>query len=573
MGRLFSYLRGYGARISLGLFIKTCGTFMDLCIPWALSHIIDEVIPKNDIAAVYFWGGIMLIFCLIAWGGNIIANRMAASISRDATRRLRHSLFTKISYLSSSDVDKFTVPSLIHRMTADTYTIHHTLGMIQRIGIRAPILLFGGVIITFMSDPALTLILILLIPVVSFMTYAVSKKSAALFRKVQSASDAVIRTVRENASGARVIKALSKSDYEKKRFFEVNSDLTAKEKQAQYTTAFTSPAMTIILNLGLCAVILVGAYRVNSGKSEIGDIIAFMTYFTIILNSIMMITRIFMNLSRASASAARIDEVLETPDDLAIGGEVTENASAPALEFRNVSFRYESTGFSLSDISFSLKKGQTLGIFGATGSGKTSVISLLLRFYLPDSGEIFINGVDTRNYTLSALRRKFGTVLQNDTLFHDTIEENISFGRDISPEDMDSAVRTAQADSFIAEAGGFSAEVAIKGGNFSGGQKQRLLISRALAGQSEILIFDDSFSALDYKTDSKLRECLRSDFSDRTKVIVAQRVSSIMFADHILVLDGGKCIGYGTHEELLLTCPAYAETAELQLGGELVEEK
>ncbi len=571
MGRLFSYLHGFWRRIALGLSIKTIGTFMDLCIPWALSHIIDEVIPKNDIGEIYFWGLIMLVFCLVAWGGNIIANRMAASISRDATKKLRLSLFTKISYLSNSDVDKFTVPSLIHRMTSDTYAVHHALGMMQRMGIRAPILLLGGVVITFISDPVLTLILICLIPVVSFMTYFVSKKSAGLFKIVRSASDSMIRTVRENASGIRVIKALSKSDYEKKRFSEVNSDLTKKEKHAESTMAFTSPAMNIILNLGLCAVILVGAYRVNSGKGEIGDIIAFMTYFTIILNSIMMITRIFMNLSRASASAARIDEVLACPDELSLGGEVCEDTSAPALEFRNVSFGYESSGFSLSDISFSLKRGETLGIFGATGSGKTSIISLILRFYSPDEGEICINGVNINDFTLSDLRRKFGTVLQNDTLFHDTVGENISFGRTLRECDMERAVCAAQADSFISEAGGFSAEVAIKGGNFSGGQKQRLLISRALAGNSEILIFDDSFSALDYKTDSKLREALRNDFSDRTKIIVTQRVSSVLFADHIIVLDAGKCIGYGTHDELLKSCPSYAETAELQLGGDLLE--
>ncbi len=571
MGKLFSYLRGFERKIALGLSIKTVGTLMDLCIPWALSHIIDEVIPRNSINEVYIWSLAMLAFCLTALFGNIIANRMAASVSRDATEQLRLSLFKKISYLSNTDVDELTVPSLIHRMTSDTYAVHHALGMIQRIGIRAPILLFGGIIITFISDPVLTLVLILLIPLVSFTTYFVSKKSAKLFRAVQAASDSVIRTVRENASGIRVIKALSKSDYEKKRFYNVNADLTKKQKHAESVMAFTSPAMNIILNLGLCAVILIGAYRVNYGKSEIGDIIAFMTYFTIILNSIMMITRIFMNFSRASASAGRIDEVLARPDELSIGGEVYENSSAPAVEFKNVCFGYESSGFKLSDINFSLKRGETLGILGATGSGKTSIISLLLRFYTPDNGEIYINGVSIDSFTLSELRRKFGTVLQNDTLFHDTIGENISFGRTISVNDMENAITSAQADSFISEAGGFDAEVSIKGANFSGGQKQRLLISRALAGNCEFLIFDDAFSALDYKTDSKLRESLRNDFSDKTKIIVAQRVSSVMFADKILVLDSGNCIGLGTHEELINSCCAYSETAKLQLGGEYLE--
>ncbi|MBE6965237.1 MAG: ABC transporter ATP-binding protein [Ruminococcaceae bacterium] len=568
MTRLFAYLRGYEWRVALTLSIKTIGTFMDLLIPWALSHIIDDVIPKNNISQVYLWGLVMLAFCLVAWFGNIISNRMAASVSRDATKKIRYKLFSKISYLSSTDVDRFTIPSLISRMTSDTYSVHHALGMMQRMGVRAPILLFGGIIITMLADPVLTSVLLTLIPIVSFMTVYVSKKGAKLFKIVQNAVDALVRAVRENASGIRVIKALSKSEYEKKRFVEVNTDLTQKERRAETVMAFINPAMSVMLNLGLCAVIGIGAYRVNSGKTEIGDIIAFMTYFTIILNSIMMITRIFMNLSKASASASRIDEVLSCPDELSIGCAVEEDTSAPAVEFKNVSFSYENSGFKLSDISFAVKQGETLGILGPTGSGKTSLISLLLRFYHINDGEILINGVNINDFTLSDLRRKFGTVLQNDTLFRDSIGENISFGRKITEEEMLSAAQAAQADKFISDAGGFDAEVAIKGANFSGGQKQRLLITRALAGNPEIFIFDDSFSALDYKTDSLLREKLRDSFGDKTKIIVTQRVSSVLSAEHILVLDNGKCAGYGTHEELMKTCAIYRETAELQLGGE-----
>ena len=568
MTRLFAYLRGYEWRVALTLSIKTIGTFMDLLIPWALSHKIDDVIPKNNISQVYLWGLVMLAFCLVAWFGNIISNRMAASVSRDATKKIRYKLFSKISYLSSTDVDRFTIPSLISRMTSDTYSVHHALGMMQRMGVRAPILLFGGIIITMLADPVLTSVLLTLIPIVSFMTVYVSKKGAGLFKIVQNAVDALVRAVRENASGIRVIKALSKSEYEKKRFVEVNTDLTQKERRAETVMAFINPAMSVMLNLGLCAVIGIGAYRVNSGKTEIGDIIAFMTYFTIILNSIMMITRIFMNLSKASASASRIDEVLSCPDELSIGCSVEEDASAPAVEFKNVSFSYENSGFKLSDISFAVKQGETLGILGPTGSGKTSLISLLLRFYHINDGEIRINGVNINDFTLSDLRRKFGTVLQNDTLFRDSIGENISFGRKITEEEMLSAAQAAQADKFISDAGGFDAEVAIKGANFSGGQKQRLLITRALAGNPEIFIFDDSFSALDYKTDSLLREKLRDSFGDKTKIIVTQRVSSVLSAEHILVLDNGKCAGYGTHEELMKTCAIYRETAELQLGGE-----
>ncbi len=573
MSRLFSYLSGYWHRISLTLLIKSVGTFMDLLIPWALSHIIDNVIPQNDISKVYMWGVIMLIFCIVALLGNICANRMAAAVSRDCTRTIRHRLFKKVSYLSSSDVDRLTIPSLISRMTSDTYTVHHALGMMQRMGVRAPILLIGGLIITMISDPILTSSMLVVVPLVSVITIFVSIKGTKLFKIVQTKVDDLVRTVRENASGIRVIKALSKSDYEKKRFNEVNEELTKKEMHAQTVMAFSHPAMNILLNLGLCAVIAIGAFRVNSGKTEIGNIIAFMSYFTIILTSIMAITRIFMVLSKAAASATRIDEVLECPDELSIGCEISEQENAPAVEFKNVSFSYNDSGFNLSNINFSINKGETLGILGPTGSGKTTLIALLLRFYNTSEGEILINGVNINNFTLRDLRRKFGTVLQNDTLFHDSIKENIIFGRNLTEEELLTAINAAQADAFIIEAGGLDAEVAIKGANFSGGQKQRMLIARALAGKSQILIFDDSFSALDYKTDSLLREKLDSEFSDTTKIIVTQRVSSVLSAEHILVLEEGKCIGYGTHAELIESCAMYRETAELQLGGELLEQE
>ncbi len=569
--QIISYLRACRFRIAIGLAIKTVGTFMDLCIPWALALIIDDVIPKNDMAEVYMWGFFMLIFCLVAWFGNIIANRMAAKVARDTTEKIRFDLFSKITYLSCTNVDNFTVPSLISRMTSDTYAVHHAIGMALRMGVRAPILLVGGIIVTLFTDPVLTLVMLAVLPIVSAITFYVSKKGARLFKSVQEAVDIMVRSVRENAAGIRVIKALSKGEYEKTHFERVNTELMQKEKHASITMSYVNPIMSILLNLGLVMVIAVGAYRVNAGKTEIGAIIAFMTYFTIILNSIMMITRIFVNLSKAVASANRISEVLQCPDELSGGGDPRENPDAPAIEFKNVSFKYGDKGFSLNNISFRVLRGETIGILGPTGSGKTTLLSLLLKFYDAESGTIQINGVNINSFTLSILRKKFGTVLQNDNLFRDTVGENIIFGRNLKESDVLSAIRAAQAEDFITEAGGLDAEVNIKGANFSGGQKQRLLISRALAGNPEIYIFDDSFSALDYKTDSRVREELRTQFKDKTKVIVTQRVSSVLSAEHILVLDGGNCIGIGTHEELMRTCATYRETAELQLGGVLDE--
>lgn len=299
--------------MGVGISFKAVGTLVELAIPWILSYIIDDLIPLKEIRPVCLWGGLMIVCSLIAWGGNITANRMASAVARDCTRQIRHDLFQKISYLSESRVDAFTIPSLISRMTSDTYVLHQTVGMIQRIGIRAPLLLFGGIIVSLTMDPMLTLIMVASLPIVGVIVFYVSRKGAKLFKIVQKASDSMLRVVRENAVGVRVIKALSKSDYERARFKKVNDDLTEKERTAESTMALINPVMSLLLNLGIVAVITVGAVRVNNGTSEIGKIIAFMNLYTIVLNALMAINRIFMMLSRASASSARVLEVLDTP--------------------------------------------------------------------------------------------------------------------------------------------------------------------------------------------------------------------------------------------------------------------
>ena len=499
---------------------------------------------------------------------------MASAVARDCTRQIRHDLFQKISYLSESRVDAFTIPSLISRMTSDTYVLHQTIGMIQRIGIRAPLLLFGGIIVSLTMDPMLTLIMVASLPIVGVIVFYVSRKGAKLFKIVQKASDSMLRVVRENAVGVRVIKALSKSDYERARFKKVNDDLTEKERTAESTMALINPVMSLLLNLGIVAVITVGAVRVNNGTSEIGKIIAFMNLYTIVLNALMAINRIFMMLSRASASSARVLEVLDTPVELF---ETEPHFSflpkdAPHVEFDHVTFRYARGRFAVRNIDFALKRGETLGIIGATGAGKSTIIRLLMRYYDVSEGSVKIDGVDIRDYATSDLRAKFGVVFQNDTLFKDTIRENIRLGRNLTDEQLLEAARRAQALEFIEEQGGLDAPVAIKGANLSGGQKQRLLLARALAGDPDILLLDDSSSALDYKTDSKLREEIRLHCADATKIIIAQRISSIMHAEKIMVLENGNVIGMGTHEELMETCPLYREIGESQIGEGLAKE-
>ena len=568
MKRLLAYLKPFIPRMSLGFLIKVFGTLVELAIPWILSHIIDDLIPLGEISPVVVWGCLMILCSLLAWIGNIAANRMASAVARDFTRELRHDLFSRISYLSERQVDGFTIPSLISRVTSDTYVLHQTVGMMQRLGVRAPIMLVGGVIVTLTLDPVLTLIMVATLPIVGAITFIVSRKGAKLFKIVQKGSDSMLRVVRENAVGVRVIKALSKSGYERERFKKVNDDLTERERVAEKTMALINPVMSLLLNLGIVAVIVAGAYRVQFGLTKVGKIIAFMNLFTIVLNALMAINRMFTMLSRAAASSARVLEVLDTPMELY---ETEPHYSflpenAPHIAFKDVTFRYDRGSFAVRHLNFELERGETLGIIGATGAGKSTIIRALMRYYDVVEGSIEIDGVDIRDYATSDLRAKFGVVFQNDTLFKDTVRENIRLGRDIPDEELTEAARRAQAINFITNQGGLDAEVAIKGANLSGGQKQRLLISRALAGDPEILILDDSSSALDYKTDSKLREEIRLHCADSTKIIIAQRISSIMHAEKIIVMDNGNVVGMGTHDELMRSCPLYREIGESQIG-------
>ena len=565
----------------LGLTIKFTGTIMDLLLPWILSYTIDDIIPLRDTRLIFIWGGIMLLCAIAALITNIVANRMASKVARDATEAIRHDLFSKIIHLSCRQVDEFTIPSLESRLTTDTYNIHHMIGMMQRIGVRAPILLLGGIIVTLSLEPVLSLILILTLPFIILLVYLISKKGIPLFSESQRSVDRLVRTVRENISGIRVIKALSKTAYEKERFEQVNSEVVQNESRAGVTMALTNPAMNLVLNLGLTLVILAGAYRINAGLTKSGEIIAFLTYFTIILNAMLTITRIFVIFSKGTASAERIRQVLDAPADLQCGQE-NHSDNGYHIAFEHVTFSYHGSDRNgrtdkpengqqntLEDISFALKKGETLGIIGSTGSGKSTVIRLLMRLYDPDEGVIRISGDDIRGIPPEKLHTRFGVVFQNDFLYSDTIAANISFGRDLSLQQIEKAAECAQAREFIdLLPDRYGHILAMKSSNLSGGQKQRLLIARALAANPEILILDDSSSALDYKTDSLLRKAIAENFSGTTKIIIAQRISSIMHADRIMVLEDGRMLGYGTHDELLENCDVYREIYVSQMGGE-----
>lgn len=568
MKKVFQYLKPYLGRMSFGLAIKFTGTIMDLLLPWILSYLIDEIVPTKRIPLILQFGGYMLLCSLIAWGANIIANQMASRVARNTTEQIRHDLYERISYLSSRQTDAFTIPSLESRLTTDTYNIHQMLGMMQRLGIRAPILLLGGIIITLTLEPFLTLVLLAVLPFVGGIVFYISRKGIPLFTSQQKALDKMVSTVRENASGVRVIKALSKSDYEKERFAQTNENLVRKETHASMTMAASSPLMNLFLNIGLTLVVIAGAYRVNQGVTKPGVILAFLTYFTIILNALLSINRMFMLYSKGAASARRITEVLDTPMDLTVTPSKNNSKIPAEISFSHVSFSYYGSQNALTDISFTLERGHTLGIIGATGSGKTTLIKLLLHLYDPDSGSICIGGQDIRTIPPDKLYRMFGAVFQNDFLYADTIEENIKFGRTVTKEQLSETIRRAQAAPFIDSLpDGTGHLLTIRGTNLSGGQKQRLLIARALALSPRILILDDSSSALDYHTDALLRKAIRTQKEPSTSVIIAQRISSIRYADQILMLDQGRVIGIGTHEELMQSCTSYREIAEAQMGG------
>lgn len=568
MRPIFPYLKPHVPKMTLGLVIKFFGTTMDLMIPWMLSYILDYVVPERSVKKILMWGGLMVLSAALALVTNVIANRMASAVARETTRSLRHDLFQKISYLSSRQIDYFSIPSLESRLTTDTYNVNQVIGMMQRLGVRAPILLIGGIAVTLTLEPVLTLVMVSVLPFITLVVWLVSRRGIPMYTKLQQGVDVMVRTVRENITGIRIIKALSKTEQEKEHFAQVNREVVRRESKAAITMGITNPMMNLLLNTGLTLVILVGAWRVNSGMTQPGTIIAFLSYFTIILNAMLSVTRMFVMYSRGSASAGRIDEVLRAPEDLLLSDTAPKQEEAHIV-FEDVSFSYKGISDNLSHISFRLKKGETLGIIGATGAGKTTIVNLLMRLYERSSGDIRIGGRPVDTIPSEELHQKFGVVFQNDVLFADTIRANIDFGRGLSEEQIYKAAESAQAMEFInGLPEGMEHMVTARGTNLSGGQKQRVLLARALAGNSEILVLDDSSSALDYKTDSMLRQALREDYSGMTTIVIAQRISSILHADHILVLEDGTSIGYGTHEQLMEHCEVYRQISESQMGGD-----
>ena len=568
----FKYLKPLGSRLTAGILIKVIGTVAELIIPFLLSYILENVIASNNIWRILFYGGLMALCAITACLGNIIANRMAAKTTMIFSTHMRRDLFSKTLHLSARNTDKLTIPSLEARITSDTYNVQNFIGMMQRMGIRAPILLLGGTVITMIMDRRLALVMIATLPLIFGVVYGISRMGVPLYSKVQRSVDGMVRVVREDAQGIRVIKALSKVDYENARYDKANKKLKDDESKAGIIMGTVNPVMTLLMNMGIVAVIAVSAHFVSRGLSSVTTVIAFMQYFTLISMAMMSLSRMFVMYTKCAASANRIATVMDCENELKYVDDDGKGDESLHISFENVSFSYLGKKNNLDGISFSLKKGERLGIIGATGSGKTTVLRLLMRFYDADSGVIRINGRDVRSYTKEELTSMFGIVFQNDFLYADTIEENIRFGRDIPRENIEKATKIAQAYDFITSfSDGFDHKISTGGTNLSGGQRQRVLISRAIAGSPEILILDDSSSALDYKTDANLRLALKDAFPDTTVITVAQRVSSVKSCDLILVIEKGRIIGCGKHGELMESCAEYKEISDSQMGGAFLD--
>lgn len=562
MKRTLSYLKPYSGGLALGMTVKIVGSAAELVLPYILSYIIDELTPLKDSGRIYLMGGVMLFFALVALGGNIWANRLSAKVAGNMTHDIRYDLFKKTSYLKCRQVDEVTVPSLISRLTSDTYYVNQMVARTMRMGVRAPILLLGGLVFCFLLNVRLALVLLAVVPVVAVPMWLITRKSIPMYSAVQRRGDNMVRSVQEDITGIRVIKALSKTEYEDKKFEGVAGDLASTEFKAQRIMSLTNPLTSLILNLGLVGVIVAGAYF----SSEPGDITGFLTYFTIVLNAMLGISKIFVIISRGAASSERIERVLEL-DERETVEERPAGDDRYAIQFKNVSFSYNGKEDNLYNISFALKRGQSLGIIGATGCGKSTIINLLMRFYDVNSGAVYVGGEDVRSVPADKLREKFGAVFQNDFLMAASVRENIDYGRNLTDEQIERAADCAQAREFIEGlSGGLDYDLAQKAGNLSGGQKQRLLIARALAGDPEIIVLDDSSSALDYATDSALRRAIAREYGSATKVIVAQRVSSVKNCDLIMVLDDGRIDGLGTHDELMASCAEYRSIAKTQMG-------
>jgi ATP-binding cassette subfamily B protein len=586
MKKLLVYLLPYRGMVAAVLVLVFLQSLAELYLPTLMSDIVDIGVLNGDTAYILKMGGVMLLAA--AFGGvcTIYAGYYSAKSAMGFGRDLRSTMFTHVSGLSQEAFDRVGTASLITRTTNDINQVQQVLFMMLRMMVMAPMMAIGGIIMALSKDAPLALVIIVTMPILALAIFAVARKGIPLFKAIQKKLDKLNLVQREGLTGIRVIRAFNRTEHEKRRFDEANRDLTETSLKVNRLMALMMPTMMLILNLASVAIVWFGGIRIDYGHMQVGDLMAFLQYAMMILFSLIMLSMVFVMYPRAAASAERIREVLELTGSIRGGGGLSSPNPQPAgsagqrnartaaaghIEFRNVTFRYPGAEEpAVADISFEVKPGEMTAIIGGTGSGKSTLIQLLMRFYDPESGSILVDGTDIREWPLERLRAKIGYVPQKAVLFSGSIADNIRYGKaDASDEEVRRAAETAQASEFIMQMeGGFDAQVAQGGTNLSGGQKQRLSIARALVRKPGIYVFDDSFSALDYKTDAKLRQALRQETGDAAVLIVAQRVSTVVNADRIIVMENGRIAGDGTHAELLRNNAVYREIVASQLSEE-----
>lgn len=557
MKKLFVYLKSYKKECVLGPAFKLLEALFELFVPLVMASIIDKGVNGGDTAHIWKMVGIMILLGIIGLVCSITAQYFCAVAAVGFSGKIRSKLFSHIQSLSFQNSDKIGQASLITRMTSDINQLQNGINMVLRLFLRSPFIVFGAAIMAFTVDVKSALIFLLTIPVLSVVVFAVILGGSPMYKRVQSKLDNILKITRENLTGVRVIRAFRAERAEKERFNSENKSLMQSQLHAGGVSALMNPLTYIIVNLSIVYIIYTGAVGVDTGRLTQGEVIALVNYMSQILVELVKLANLIITLTKAIACGNRIGDVLEVPEGME--SEKDTEKSDAAVEFKNVSLCYNGGENSLENLSFKIKRGESVGVIGVTGSGKSSLVSLISRFYDATDGKVFVNGKNVKSYDLNALRKMVAVVPQRAQLFKGTIRSNVTFGNEnATDEEIMRAVRIAQAEDVVSAKGGLDAHISQQGRNLSGGQKQRLTIARAVLKGAEILILDDSASALDYKTDYNLRKSI-SQMDSVTVFIVSQRASSVMNCDKIITLEDGKIVGMGTHDELLENCDVYEE--------------
>ncbi len=563
MKKILRYLKDYRKESILAPLFKMLEASFELLIPLVVAAIIDQGIPNRDNSYIIQMCIIMIVLGIIGLTCSLTAQYFSARAAVGFATKLRHALFSHIQSLSFTEMDTIGTSTLITRMTSDVNQVQSCVNMVLRLFLRSPFIVLGAMVMAFTIDWKAAMVFVVTIPLLCIVVFGVMLVTMPLYKKVQAGLDKVLGITRENLTGARVIRAFNKEESEIRYFTNHNQLLTTMQVHVGKIAALTNPFTYIIINGAIVALIYIGAVRVESGILLQGQVVALVNYMSQILVELIKMADLIVNITKSVACGDRIQSVFETKSSIVSMGETKEQERTDyAVELEHVCLTYQKAGAeSLTDINLKVKKGQTIGVIGGTGSGKTSLVHLIPRFYDATKGTVKINGVDVRDYSIEELRNKIGIVMQKAVLFKGTIRENLLWGnREAEEADLWEALETAQAKEIVeGKEGGLDSGIAQGGKNLSGGQRQRFTIARALVRKPEILILDDSASALDYATDARLRKALRERKEEMTVFVVSQRTSSIQYADQIIVLDDGAAVGIGTHEELLQTCPVYQE--------------